>query len=78
MNFKLTCAADGFTKTVSAASKDEAVKMFMADPDCQGHMTSAHPDKAGMTPEQMTEMLAASVTEEMAAPAGAMPSNGAM
>ncbi len=69
MNFKLTCPDDGFTKVVSAASKEEAVQMLMADPEMAEH-GKTHPDMAGKTPEEMTAMFMSMVTEETAAPTG--------
>ena len=77
MNFKLTCT-DGFTKTVSAATKDEAVAMFLADADVQAHVTSTHPELVGKSPEEMTAMVSGMVAEEMAAPAGGAPMGGTM
>lgn len=80
MNFKMTCT-DGFTKTVSAASKDEAVKMLMVDPDVQAHVSSTHPEMVGKTPEEMTAVVSGMVAEEVAAPAapadGGAPAGGA-
>lgn len=70
MNYKLTCEGDGYTKTVSAASKEEAVQMFMSDEEVKKHVAENHPEKAAMTPEEMTTMLMGMVTEEVAAPAG--------
>lgn len=77
MNYKLTCT-DGFTKTVSAASKDEAVTMLLADADVQAHVSSTHPELVGKSPEEMTAMVSGMVTEEMAAPAGGAPMGGTM
>lgn len=81
MNFKLTCT-DGFTKTISAASKDEAVTMFLADADVQAHVSSTHPELVGKSPEEMTAMVSGMVAEEVATPAGSdmgggMPVSGA-
>lgn len=81
MNYKLTCS-DGFTKTVSAASRDEAVTMLLADADVTAHVSSTHPELAGKTPEEMTAMVSGMVSEEVAAAAGdadggGMPTGGA-
>lgn len=79
MNFKLTCT-DGFTKTLSAASKDEVVKMFLADADVQAHVSSTHPELAGKPEEEMIAIVSGMVTEEMVAPAatdmGTAPAGG--
>lgn len=73
MNYKMTCpAGDGFTKTVSAASKDEAVTLLLADADVQAHVASNHPEMAGKTPEEMKTAMEAMVTEEPMAGGTAM------
>ena len=71
MNFKLTCS-DGYTKTLTAASKDEAVQMFLADAEVQAHVAQMHPELAGKAPEEMTAMVASMVTEETAPVGGAI------
>lgn len=55
-NFRATCP-DGFTKDVMAASKEEAVKMLMADSDVINHTTTNHPELSSKTPEEMTAMM---------------------
>ena len=55
-NWKLTCT-DGFTKDMMAASKEEAVKMLMVDPEMQEHVKTKHPDLATKTPEEMTAVV---------------------
>jgi tripartite-type tricarboxylate transporter receptor subunit TctC len=59
--WKATCT-DGFTKSVMAETKDEAVKILMADPDFQKHAMEKHPELASKTPEEINAMLA-SMTE---------------
>lgn len=66
--FKVTCD-DGFTKTFSAMSVDEAVDMAMADADMKAHMTEKHADLAGKTPEEMKAMVLGMTEEVMATPA---------
>ncbi len=75
MNYKLLCPADGFTKTVAAASKEEAVQLLLADADVQTHVATAHPELAGKTPEETTQMLLSMVTEEVPA-VGEAPTGG--
>ncbi|MBI3577091.1 hypothetical protein HY086_03585 [Candidatus Gottesmanbacteria bacterium] len=58
-----TCT-DGFTKTLEANSKDEAVTMFMNDMDMKQHMVDKHQDLMGKTPEEMKMMM-----EQMVMPA---------
>lgn len=70
MNYKLTCPTDGFTKTVMAASKDEAVTMLLADAEVQAHVSTAHPEMTGKAPEEMTAMVAGMVAEEVPAAGG--------
>lgn len=40
-----------------AASKEEAVKMLMADPEVQEHAKTQHPEMAGKTPEEMVTTI---------------------
>jgi len=54
--WRTTCT-DGFTKDVMAASKEEAVKMLMADPEVQEHAKTQHPEMAGKTPEEMVTTI---------------------
>ncbi len=62
--WKLVCpAGDGFTKTVAADTKDEAVVMFLADPEMQEH-AKLHPENAAKMPEEAKQMVADMVTEE--------------
>lgn len=75
MNFKLTCS-DGYTKTLTAASKDEAVKAFLADAEVQAHVAQVHPELAGKAPEEVAAMVAGMVTEEAAPVAGEAPAGG--
>lgn len=79
-NWKLTCT-DGFTKTVSAATQEEAVDMFMTDTDVTAHVTQNHPDWTGKSPEEMKQGVMGMVAEEMVTPAGGdmgggMPAGG--
>lgn len=55
-NWKFTCT-DGFIKNMMAASKEEAVKMFLMDPEMQEHVKTRHPDLATKTPEEMTGVV---------------------
>lgn len=63
-NWKATCT-DGFSKTVMANTKEEAITMFMADADMQAHVTSTHPEMVGKTPEEVTAILSTMVQPEM-------------
>ena len=63
-NWKATCT-DGFTKTVMANTKEEAVTMLMADADMQAHVTSTHPEMVGKTPEEVTAVVSSMVQPEM-------------
>ena len=69
-NWKLTCT-EGFTKTLMAATKEEAVKMFMVDPDMMEHIKTKHPDMMTKTPEEMTAVVM-SMVAPMAPPAPTM------
>ncbi len=62
-NWKATCT-DGFTKTVMANTKEEAVAMLMADADMQAHVASTHPEMAGKTPEEVTAVVSSMVQAE--------------
>ncbi len=68
--FKATCT-DGFTKSVTANSKDEAVQLLMADPEVQNHVIAGHPELAGKTPEELTSVLSG-----MVQPVAEEPSEG--
>lgn len=54
-NWKATCP-DGFTKTVMANTKEDAVALFMADAEVQEHFKSSHPEMASKSPEEVTAM----------------------
>lgn len=54
--WKVTCT-DGFTKSVMAETKEEAVQMVLADPEMQEHAKTKHPELAGKTPEEMMVMI---------------------
>ncbi len=55
--WKTTCP-DGFTKSVMAETKDEAMKMFMADSEVQQHTKDKHPELLTKTPEEIMIMMA--------------------
>lgn len=71
MNYKLICT-DGYTKALSAMSKDEAVRLFLADPEVQAHVAQSHPEMVGKTPEEITAAVAGMVTEETPVAGGEM------
>lgn len=48
-----TTCTDGFTKTVDAATKEDAVKMVMMDPEMMDHVKTTHPEWMSKTPEEM-------------------------
>lgn len=52
-----TVCTDGFTKSVMAETKEEAVQMLLTDPEMQEHAKTAHPELAGKTPEEMMTMV---------------------
>lgn len=58
--WKATCT-DGFTKNVMAETKEEAVKMLLADPEMLEHVKTTHPELTGKTPEEMSAMLGSMV-----------------
>lgn len=65
-NWQATCP-DGFTKSVMANTKEEAITMFMADADMQSHLKTNHPDMATKTPEEMMAMMQSMVQPVQAA-----------
>jgi hypothetical protein len=66
-NWKFTCT-DGFTKNLMAATKEEAVKMFMMDAEMQEHVKTKHPDLAAKTPEEMTAVVMSMVAPMVTTP----------
>ena len=53
-----------------AATKEEAVKMVLADAEVQAHVAQTHPELAGKSPEETEQMMAMMVQEEMETPMG--------
>lgn len=62
----VTNCPDGFTKKVTADSKEEAVKMVMADPETRAHVKNEHPEFASKTPEELATMMTGMTSEATA------------
>jgi len=52
---------DGFTKEVQAATREEACRSFLKDPDVLNHMKNKHPELKGKSREYLNKWVLALV-----------------